>query len=132
VTLQPIDPYHTGIEWGLQLRPLVSIVDVVTTSVAASVAVRIVVFNILLFVPLGFALMLRTRRWVVAVGAACCTSVAIETLQALLPLGRTTNVDDVILNAIGAAVGGGIAVAVLQIWALRSVTRRPINGDTAA
>ena len=118
VTLLPIADYHTGIEWGLQLVPLVSIIDVVTTSVDASVAVRIVLFNILLFVPLGFLLALRTRRWMTTLGAAFLVAGSVETLQAVLPLGRTANVDDIILNTAGAAVGWGLATAAGWIWPL--------------
>jgi glycopeptide antibiotics resistance protein len=127
VTLLPVDPYHTGLGWGVQLRPLASIIEVVTRSVDASVMVRIVVLNIVLFIPLGFVLGLRTGRWITAVGIAFAVSVAVETLQALLPLGRTANVDDVILNTLGGAVGAGVALMVLR--ALRGRERAvPLAG----
>lgn len=114
ITLLRIPGYHTGWEWGLQLRPLSSIRQALTSSVDASVAVRLVGFNILLFVPLGLLLASRLRSWRLAVVACACLSVAIETLQAVLPFGRTTNIDDVILNTTGAALG-----ATLWWWVRR-------------
>lgn len=111
VTLVPVADYHTGIERGMQLTPLVSIIDVVTTSVDASVPVRIVLFNILLLVPFGFLLTLRTGRARRTVAVTMAISVLVEILQAVLPLGRTANIDDVILNTLGAAIGAGMASA---------------------
>jgi hypothetical protein len=104
ITLLRIPDYHTGWEWGLQLRPLTSIRQMLASS-DASVPGRILGLNIVLFVPLGLLLAIRFRSWLIAVIACACVSVAIETLQAVLPLGRTTNIDDVILNTAGAALG---------------------------
>jgi glycopeptide antibiotics resistance protein len=68
---------------------------------------RQLIGNVALFVPFGFLLpaAVRTcrRLWVTLVVAAAL-SVLIETLQALLP-SHTTDVDDVILNTTGAALG---------------------------
>jgi glycopeptide antibiotics resistance protein len=68
---------------------------------------RQLIGNVALFVPLGFLLpaAVRTSRrlWVTLVVAAGL-SVLIETLQAILP-SHTTDVDDVILNTAGAALG---------------------------
>lgn len=122
VTLVPVADYETGIERGAQLLPLVSIIDVLTTAVDASVAVRIVLFNVLLFIPFGFLITLRTGRALRTVVVTLVVSVLIETLQALLPLGRTANVDDVILNTLGAALGAWVASAT------RRATGRPAVG----
>jgi glycopeptide antibiotics resistance protein len=105
ITLLRVPDSPTGWERGLQLRPLSSIRQALTSSVDASVPIRIVGLNILLFVPLGLLLASRLRSWRLAVVACACTSVAIEVLQAVLPLGRITNIDDVILNTTGAALG---------------------------
>lgn len=68
---------------------------------------RQLIGNVALFVPLGILLpsAMRTcrRLWVTLVVAAGL-SVLVESLQAILP-GHTTDVDDVILNTAGAALG---------------------------
>ena len=68
---------------------------------------RQMIGNVALFVPLGFLLPFAVgtcrRLWVV-LAIAAATSVSIEGLQLVLP-GHATDVDDVILNTIGAAVG---------------------------
>jgi glycopeptide antibiotics resistance protein len=115
VTLVPIDPARTGLERGVQLRPGASILTVATTSVDGSVVVRLLVLNVLLFVPLGMMLALRTRSLRHTLAVAALTSLAIEVAQALLPLGRTSNVDDVLLNVLGAAVGAGLVALVRRL-----------------
>jgi glycopeptide antibiotics resistance protein len=68
---------------------------------------RELIGNVALFVPLGFLLpaAARTcRRLWVTLGVAAALSVLIETVQALLP-SHATDVDDVILNTAGAALG---------------------------
>jgi glycopeptide antibiotics resistance protein len=63
--------------------------------------------NVALFVPFGFLLpaaVRACRRPGALLVAAAAFSVLIETLQAILP-GHTTDVDDVILNTAGAALG---------------------------
>jgi hypothetical protein len=117
VSLLPIADYHTGLAWGLQLRPFASIERELASAVSPSVAVRIVGFNVLLFVPLGVALRLRTRRWAAILAVVFATSVAVEVLQGVLPLGRTPNVDDIILNTFGGILGAvGARVALQARW----------------
>lgn len=66
--------------------------------------------NIVVFVPLGFGLVgaLGWNRLRVAVGGAVlggfAFSLMIELLQLALP-GRTTDIDDLIFNTLGAAIG---------------------------
>lgn len=65
--------------------------------------------NIALFVPLGWLLpmtwpRLRRLRRIITAGALC--SLAIEACQLFFISGRSPTVDDVIFNALGAAVGG--------------------------
>ena len=60
--------------------------------------------NIVMFLPIGFCIPLLWRLkpgWAVAVGAAC--SLFIELMQ--LRLARGTDVDDLILNTLGALLG---------------------------
>src|SRR5690606_25666868 len=65
--------------------------------------------NLLVFAALGFFAPLRFTRLtsvprVLALGAGC--SVLVETLQYVLRLDRVSSVDDVLLNAAGAALAG--------------------------
>lgn len=62
--------------------------------------------NVLIFAPLGFLpplLWRRWRHWWAALGLSIGTSCLIEFLQ--LFLGRSVDVDDVILNALGGLLG---------------------------
>jgi glycopeptide antibiotics resistance protein len=70
-------------------------------------AVAEMIGNVLLFVPLGVAIVL---RWpglgtLAAVGAAVVASLVVEAGQAVLPGGRTADVTDVLMNGIGALIG---------------------------
>jgi glycopeptide antibiotics resistance protein len=72
----------------------------------------VLIGNILAFVPLGVLvpIVLRRRSWLLVLGLALGLSVAIElgqlTISVLLDPGyRTTDIDDVIVNVFGAAVG---------------------------
>ena len=58
--------------------------------------------NLIWFVPLGMLLKHKGRRWPLGLGAA--VSAGIEICQYLLITG-TTDVDDIILNALGAFLG---------------------------
>jgi hypothetical protein len=67
--------------------------------------------NVIMFVPVGFLMLLTTRLGFRGVQGACVAlSVAVELLQ--LWLGRTFDVDDVLLNALGSALGAAAGVAV--------------------
>lgn len=84
-----------------------------------SVSFRLMVGNVLAFVPLGILLpmAIRTRWPLLVVGVvALATSVAIEASQYAISawIGyryRSTDIDDVILNVLGALIGGAIFVA---------------------
>lgn len=71
--------------------------------------------NIALFVPAGLGLAL-WRRWGVGrvLPVAVLVSALIEAIQYLVPLGRAADVDDVILNTVGAAIGA-ITVSVVRV-----------------
>lgn len=70
--------------------------------------------NVALFVPFGLGLAL-WRRWgvfrVVPFGLAL--SALIEAAQYALPIGRAVDVDDVVLNTVGAALGA-VTVSVIR------------------
>ncbi|MCI8552379.1 MAG: VanZ family protein [Lawsonibacter sp.] len=61
--------------------------------------------NIIMFMPLGFfpALLWRRHRWWKSLMFGFCTSVTIEFIQFFI--GRSTDIDDVILNTAGALAG---------------------------
>ncbi|CAN5277186.1 hypothetical protein BH11ACT2_BH11ACT2_17130 [soil metagenome] len=77
--------------------------------------------NILLFVPLGAALVvgLGARRWLLATGIAAGLSAAIELAQLVFLHGRTASVTDFVLNSLGAVVGVGIGRLALTMWRRR-------------
>jgi glycopeptide antibiotics resistance protein len=116
VTLFPTHGDHK-----LQLVPLGDIVVALTPPMDWSRLLESV-FNILLFIPLGGAL--RTRglsvRKTVLIASAISTSV--ELLQLFVVAGRTTSVDDVMLNAVGAAAG-------YELLPLVRMTRWTIQSD---
>ena len=91
---------------GLQLVPLRDLLDVL---LGADTLVQLV-GNLLAFAAVGFFLPIRLRlapaRWVPAVIGliAAGLSVVVEVLQWVLPLGRVTSVDDVLVNALGATL----------------------------
>jgi glycopeptide antibiotics resistance protein len=60
--------------------------------------------NMLLFVPLGVALALRRASIARVAATALFASAAVELVQLLVP-GRTTSVDDVVFNVVGAVLG---------------------------
>jgi len=61
--------------------------------------------NVLLFVPFGAALGLRDFSIGRTAGCGLALSAAVEGAQWLLIPGRTTSLDDVLLNTLGAVVG---------------------------
>jgi VanZ family protein len=74
-----------------------------------------VVGNIVMFVPFGLFVQLALRRRVVlTIALGMLASVTVEVLQ--LPIwSRSSDVDDVILNTVGAAVGAVLAAVVLRL-----------------
>lgn len=96
----------TGGAGGLQLVPLRDLLDVLR---GGDTVVQLV-GNLLAFAAVGFFLPMRLRlapaRWVPAVVALAATglSVVVEILQFVLQLGRVSSIDDVLINALGAAL----------------------------
>ncbi len=98
VTLTPTHAHHE-----LHLRPLHDVFAAFDPSLDL---VRLVgvIGNVVLFAPLGAALRSRGTelRWAVLAGLALST--AVEVAQLVVP-GRTTSVDDVLLNTLGVVAG---------------------------
>ncbi|KKK34313.1 hypothetical protein WN59_08555 [Salinicoccus sediminis] len=84
--------------------PFLSIIETWEYATTRAI-INSLLMNIMLFVPFGFFVYLLLRRAFWTVFLAFLTSVSIEFLQYSLPIGRISNVDDVILNTIGGCVG---------------------------
>lgn len=71
--------------------------------------------NIIMFMPIGFftALLWRKSRWWKSLLVGFCASTTIEFIQFFI--GRSTDIDDVILNTVGALAGFWI------FWLLRAI-----------
>jgi len=81
--------------------------------------------NVLLVVPVVFLAGLRSGRPLLAVAAGVGLSAGIEAVQAVvLGIGRACDTSDLITNAIGAVLGGLLALAALALARRRSVARR--------
>ncbi|NLW79177.1 MAG: VanZ family protein [Ruminococcaceae bacterium] len=92
----------------INLIPFTTIAGYFTAGLDTRFVVNIVA-NVLMFSPLGFCLPLLWRRWQSAlktIGLGLGFSVLIECTQ--LFIGRSVDVDDVILNTLGVAIGYGL------------------------
>ncbi len=75
--------------------------------------------NVLLFVPLGFFLAFgRKLRFGEALAIGLLVALSVETWQLLI--GRTADIDDVILNGIGVAGGAALAIAASKLGRMSS------------
>lgn len=72
--------------------------------------------NILMFMPIGLfpALLWRGGRWWTGVLGGMCLSLAIELCQ--IPIHRGTDIDDLWLNTLGAALGYAVARGLGRSW----------------
>lgn len=119
VTLGPLpvdagfEPGFTGESVEMNLIPFTTIGRYFTEGVSQDLTTQQVGGNFLLLMPLGFLLPIvsvRTRSFGRVLGVAVAVSVGIEFLQAIVIVtlgnaGRAIDVDDVILNTAGAALG---------------------------
>ncbi len=77
------------------------------------------ILNVLLFLPLGIALMAATNNAIRVVIFAVTLSIVIEVLQGMIP-GRYPTLGDVVYNTVGAATGIGLAAITEQLlWPSR-------------
>lgn len=101
-------------ERSVSLLPFGSVADMVRHHVSLFRIVENVLGNILLFVPFGFilpALMKKEKRIVILYGVLL--SLSIETVQLLFALG-SMDVDDLMFNTLGTALGYGLFKAALK------------------
>lgn len=90
----------------MNVVPFVGMYQLLFESVHISVAIRNLIFNIILFIPLGFFLSWGSYPKIkdsLIIGVFVSTLV--ELLQYTLPLGRSSDIDDIILNTLGVIVG---------------------------
>ncbi len=114
-------------DWGssMNLVPFASITDMLRYSIP-SIARRNIAGNLLLLAPIGVLLPLlftRVRRPLALVWRAAAISLTIEFIQ-FISRSRTVDIDDVILNVVGAAAGFALFAAFA--W----VARRSASGRT--
>ena len=109
ILLVTLLPQIIGAPRVLNLVPFVGMYNILFHSVEITVPIRNLGFNILLFVPFGLFLSIKksylrkTLKNVVISGLLF--SIMIEILQYAFPMGRSADVDDVILNTIGTLLG---------------------------
>lgn len=72
--------------------------------------------NVVMFMPLGFfpALLWRKWKWWKSLLVGVCASACIEFVQFFI--GRSTDIDDLLLNTLGAVLGYGIYVILARVW----------------
>lgn len=122
-TLYPARGFAGGwMSGGVNLEPFDTIDRYRNSSrLALPVIARNLLGNVVLFVPLGTGVALAARRWGATVGVllaaaiGALASATVEALQWLLPLERSVDIDDVILNAAGAVLGGLAGAILLRV-----------------
>jgi glycopeptide antibiotics resistance protein len=135
VTLLPIQWSHELLRWPdnrrAQLVPVAPVVSIMLTDQHRLTTLAQVGGNVLLFLPAGCLLPLvvpwldRGRRVVLV---ACCSSVAVELCQLRMPGIRRADVNDVLANALGAALGW-VALRMAERWL--GATGRPTLHELA-
>jgi glycopeptide antibiotics resistance protein len=93
----------------LNLIPFVGMYNLVFYSIDMTVPIRNILLNILLFVPFGFFLSwnkrVKNRLTLIVTVTGLLLSLLIEVLQYVFPIGRSADIDDVILNTLGTFLG---------------------------
>lgn|SRR5574344_1812087 len=104
--ISPISGFHEDIDWrGIQIIPFKTIQDLTNSSLDLYVFENIV-GNIIMFAPFGFLLPMlsaKMQKWYKVIGSGAVVSLCIESCQLFLV--RSTDIDDVILNTLGVALG---------------------------
>jgi glycopeptide antibiotics resistance protein len=109
ITLSPLVP-GVALEGGTNFKPFDNLKLNLVYRTHLDIPIRNLLANIVLFIPFGFfyAWWIRNRKWVVikTTLAGSFLSIMVELIQYLLPLGRSTDIDDWMMNTLGALVGG--------------------------
>lgn len=99
-------PLFPPVDWHIQLQTLqLTPLQEIYRAFRGPWVMFLMLANIGIFLPVGFfiALLWRRPRWWKSAGLGCLCSCAIEFVQIFI--GRSTDVDDVILNTAGAFLG---------------------------
>jgi len=112
-------PMGAGSGAGVNLVPLASITNFARSSVDFTIAFRNLAGNVLLFVPVGFTLLMMWRNRdhpvAAAVAGGFALSLVIEIAQYFIAVGRGVDVDDLILNTVGAWLGAAPTALVIRL-----------------
>src|SRR5699024_12705389 len=73
------------------------------------------VMNINLFIPFGFFLYVLISKFTITILLTILFSLLIELLQYLMPIGRISNIDDVLLNAAGGIIGSAFGLLFVKL-----------------
>ncbi|MFE6014133.1 VanZ family protein [Bacillus thuringiensis] len=110
ILLITITPRFTGMEQirVVNLIPFIGMYKLMTNYVDIMVPIKNILFNIILFMPFGFGLFWKYHAklsiyQVTMIGFVF--SLLIEFIQYVFPAGRSSDIDDVILNTVGTLVG---------------------------
>lgn len=110
-----------------QFEPFQSIID--TYRYATPYAFfNAIVMNVILFIPFSLFLYLISKRLIITVLISFFFSVFIEVMQYILPIGRISNVDDVILNTTGAIIGCLIGLVLRGLIKLGQLSKKQNKG----
>lgn len=111
------------VESAINLQPFSGIVAAQNSGSGMSIALANLAGNLAIFVPFGVGVGWRFSKtgipW--SLLAIALVSVGIETMQWLLQVGRASDIDDVLMNVFGGAIGVAIGRAINR--------RQPIGGD---
>lgn len=87
--------------------------------------------NMAVFLPLGLLLAVAQWRVLPTIATGLGVSLGIEVMQFLLPLGRAADVNDLMTNVTGTALGWLAAWAIMRLRAARPVGRTGTEPPTA-
>ncbi|WP_391122531.1 VanZ family protein [Psychrobacillus sp. L3] len=131
VTIYP-KSYGTEMLRIVNLVPFIGMYNIIFHSVDITVPIRNLGLNILLFVPFGFFLALKKSSYqknlkLFVILTGFLFSVLIEVVQFSIPMGRSADIDDVILNTIGTFLGFIIWNLLNSRFPSISLYKRPSN-----
>lgn len=105
--LSPLELFHSSFYGHTRDISLVPFQEMWQSDVSLNIKRDNLLGNIILFIPVGLFLAL-VVPWKRAIGYACLLSMSFEIAQYVFGVGFT-DIDDVLLNTLGGAIGVGIA-----------------------
>ena len=124
LTFRPAGSAGTQPDLRINVRPLATIAPALRAG-PRSFAFRVMVGNVLAFIPLGLLVPLARPRYGIAlallVGLGLSAAIELGQLGVSLAVGfgyRSTDIDDIILNVLGTAIGA------LAVWVLTQLRLR--------